>query len=515
MQVEHLVRSLVYALADSCWLAALLWLCYHLINWLMVLQPIHAYRLAGILVSFLLIGWITLWIMYVLGGVPVHVKIVNNYLSSVKIEISSLWIYVIACIYLVGLCFEMIRFFRGRWQLQFMAEDHEPLPEHWQSVLDQHLRWKNTTHSIRVALSKKVSSPLTFGWIKPLILFPLESVNYLDINEFKSILLHELAHVRRNDFFFQIIFDWMEILLFFNPFARDLFQTIRIEREKICDDEVVQTGISPLYYVSALHRCASNGFALSGTLGAVSKEMELLERVRRITQIGDKKKKTAPSLFWSALAAILVGIQFPALLVPNPSKAGLGMAVVEQLNPVIRTTANSPLNSLPSPKKKKNTDKTITNGQVIAGKKIKQTEQEFPGADLTDPTLLHAVGWQEKDKAITLFRALDQIRRPTQTEAGKMLLEAMSHLGPEEKIAWLQLMKKRLLQPLYEATASEQFSSVVPEYVLSLQKEELRLEAKVMLLIWMKWKEKNPGLTENIMDQHGLDSSLAPLISQQ
>jgi len=91
----------------------------------------------------------------------------------------------------------------------------------------------------------------------------------------------------------------------------------------------------------------------------------------------------------------------------------------------------------------------------------------------------------------------------------------MNHLSPEEKIAWLQLMKKRLLQPLYEATASEQFSSVVPEYVLSLQKEELRLEAKVMLLIWMKWKEKNPGLTENIMDQHGLDSSLAPLISQQ
>ena len=515
MQVEHLVRSLVYALADSCWLAALLWLCYHLINWLMMLQPIHAYRLAGILVSFLLIGWITLWIMYVLGGMPVHIKIANSYLSSVKIEISSLWINVIACIYLVGLCFEMIRFFRRGWQLQFMAEGHEPLPEYWQLVLDQHLRWMNKTHSIQVALSKKVSSPLTFGWIKPIILFPLASVNYLDINEFKSILLHELAHVRRNDFFFQIIFDSMEILLFFNPFARDLFQTIRIEREKICDDEVVQSGIAPLYYVSALHRCARNGFAMSGTLGAVSKEMELLERMRRITQTGDKKKKTAPSLFWSALAAILVGIQFPALLVSNPSNAGMEMAVVEQLNPVIRTTSNSPLNSLPPPKKKKKTDKTITNGQVNAGKKIKQSEQEFPNEDLTDPTLLYAVGWQEKGEASSLFPSLDQIRRPTQTEAGNILLEAMNNLSPEEKIAWLQLMKKRLMPPLYEAKDPEQFSSVVPEFVLSLQKEELRLKAKVMLLIWMKWKEKYPGLTENIMHQHGLDSTLAPLISQQ
>lgn len=515
MQVQHLVHSLVYSLADSCWLAAVLWLCYRLVSWLIPMQPVHAYRLAGIFVAVLFIGWVTLGTLHLLGGASLRVQFAHNYFSSGRFENSPWWMFAIAGMYLMGLCFQMIRFLKGRHQLQLMAMGYQPLPEHWQSILEQQKWWKNTTHSIRVVLSNKVSSPLTFGWIKPLILFPLASVNYLDINEFKSILLHELAHVRRKDYLYQIIFDWMEILLFFNPFARDLFRTIRIEREKCCDDEVMQSGIAPLHYFSALHWCARNGFALSGTLGAINKEMELLDRMRRISQSGYKKEKTAPSLFWSALATILIATQLPALLVPNTTMVGKEMAAVEQMKPIVRTTFHIPLASVASSQRKKKTDKSIKNPQVNSGKKIEPPGQEILATDLTDPSLLQAVNRQEKDEVTSLIRAINQIRHPTKMEVAKLFLEVMHELSREEKIAWLQLMKKRRMQPLTEATAPDPSFSALPDDVLSLQEEEYRLEAKIMLLIRIKWKEKNPGLAKDFIDRSAFDSTLSPLVSEQ
>lgn len=49
-------------------------------------------------------------------------------------------------------------------------------------------------------LSNTVASPVTFGFWKPVILLPVALVNKLTISEVESLIVHELTHIKYNDF---------------------------------------------------------------------------------------------------------------------------------------------------------------------------------------------------------------------------------------------------------------------------------------------------------------------------
>src|SRR5690348_1706213 len=51
--------------------------------------------------------------------------------------------------------------------------------------------------TVRVWLSDIVTSPVTIGYIKPVILLPIAAINQLSTQQIEAVLLHELAHIRR------------------------------------------------------------------------------------------------------------------------------------------------------------------------------------------------------------------------------------------------------------------------------------------------------------------------------
>ena len=57
----------------------------------------------------------------------------------------------------------------------------------------------------------------------------------------RSVLLHELAHVRRHDYVVNILQTLVETLLFYHPAIWWLSREIRIEREHCCDDLVLES----------------------------------------------------------------------------------------------------------------------------------------------------------------------------------------------------------------------------------------------------------------------------------
>jgi bla regulator protein BlaR1 len=71
--------------------------------------------------------------------------------------------------------------------------------------------------SVRLHVSEKLLVPFTAGFLKPIILFPLASINQLSVEQVEAILLHELAHIKRHDYLLNILQRVMEIVLFFNP----------------------------------------------------------------------------------------------------------------------------------------------------------------------------------------------------------------------------------------------------------------------------------------------------------
>jgi beta-lactamase regulating signal transducer with metallopeptidase domain len=137
--------------------------------------------------------------------------------------------------------------------------------------------------SIQLLESVLVHAPLTVGWLKPLILLPIGFVNQLSVAEVEAVLAHELAHIARRDWFFNLLQAFIETLFYYHPAVWWISQVIHRERENACDDAALAITGNPIAFAKALvqvQELATPAPALAMALGG--KRRTLLERVRRI-----------------------------------------------------------------------------------------------------------------------------------------------------------------------------------------------------------------------------------------
>src|SRR5690606_35849239 len=90
----------------------------------------------------------------------------------------------------------------------------EEVPPLWRELFNELKQTITIKPNVKFYLSSKVTVPLTIGYFKPIILFPIALVNNLDIKHVESILLHELAHIRRHDYLLNFIKIIIETILF-------------------------------------------------------------------------------------------------------------------------------------------------------------------------------------------------------------------------------------------------------------------------------------------------------------
>lgn len=137
---------------------------------------------------------------------------------------------------------------------------------------------------VRFRLSSKVNVPLIIGYFKPLVLLPLSVLSHLDQKQLEAVIIHELAHIRRNDYLLNLLKITIETILFFNPFVWLCSNVVETEREYACDDLVLQLTGEPLIYAHTLMKLEHlklehNLF----TLAITGKKFHLLNRIRRMT----------------------------------------------------------------------------------------------------------------------------------------------------------------------------------------------------------------------------------------
>ena len=98
--------------------------------------------------------------------------------------------------------------------------------------------------------------PLCFGFWRPVVLLPNEAVTW-EPDRLRSVLLHELAHIQRQDLRTQLLTTLARAVYWFHPLAWIAHhQTVRL-REQACDDQVLSAGQSPDGYARHLLDIAS------------------------------------------------------------------------------------------------------------------------------------------------------------------------------------------------------------------------------------------------------------------
>ena len=191
----------------------------------------------------------------------------------------------LSLIYLLAAAFLFIRFyFQYRHTQQLFTTGLQKADPEWRIFLQQAVQQMSIKKNVQIWLSSLVDTPVTLGFFKPVILLPIAAVNHLSIKQAEAIILHELNHIRRNDYLVNLLIACVDVILFFNPFARQLTGIIRKERENCCDDMVLQFCYEPHSYARALltleqNRMDSNTLSLAAT---GKDKYFLLNRVKRI-----------------------------------------------------------------------------------------------------------------------------------------------------------------------------------------------------------------------------------------
>ncbi|MEM6628469.1 MAG: M56 family metallopeptidase [Bacteroidota bacterium] len=122
----------------------------------------------------------------------------------------------------------------------------------WETRFQEWAQQMRIRRPVQLFYSQKVSEPLTLGHLRPLVLIPLGLLSQQSPQQIEALLLHELAHIRRYDYAWNILQSWIEILFFFHPAIWWLNQEIRESREHCCDDAAIAVSQDPLSYAQAL-----------------------------------------------------------------------------------------------------------------------------------------------------------------------------------------------------------------------------------------------------------------------
>ena len=175
---------------------------------------------------------------------------------------------------------------------------------------------------VKLLESGIVKVPVVIGVLKPVILLPLGLLANLPPDQLEAILLHELAHIRRGDYFANLVQSVAEILFFFNPAVLWVSSLIRDEREHCCDDIAVGATRSKAKFINALiafqEYSYGTGPALATAFPGTGKKTYLLDRARRIV---NNKNKTLNNMEKLSVLCCLVFVCTLLIFLSAPQRS--------------------------------------------------------------------------------------------------------------------------------------------------------------------------------------------------
>lgn len=199
----------------------------------------------------------------------------------------------------------------------------------------------DTRDGFPVLISGGIALPLATGFRHPAIALPSALVAQLSEDALEAVIVHEAAHLRRNDVWTNAFARMAEALLILNPAAWFIMRRIAREREIACDDWVVtRTGRGTAFAQTLLDLAGSIGTpAPIGAPSAIGYRHAIVERIERL--LDSRPRTVRPSLpalggssMLLAIVALVVQSISPVLAYAAPiAHAPQNIAVAACANP--------------------------------------------------------------------------------------------------------------------------------------------------------------------------------------
>ncbi|MEY4905445.1 MAG: hypothetical protein RLZZ292_3260 [Bacteroidota bacterium] len=159
----------------------------------------------------------------------------------------------VVLVWLLGVTVFVLRLLGGISYIYYLrTRMNFPPDEYWLELLQGLLKRTSIRKTVELVESALVRTPMVVGYLKPLILFPLGAINRLSEQEVEAILAHELAHIMRHDYLFNILQSLVEALFYYHPAVWWMSAQIRDERESACDEIAIDLLGNSMKYAKAL-----------------------------------------------------------------------------------------------------------------------------------------------------------------------------------------------------------------------------------------------------------------------
>jgi beta-lactamase regulating signal transducer with metallopeptidase domain len=186
-----------------------------------------------------------------------------------------------------------------------------------------------TTRPITLLESSEVEIPMTYGFFYPRLVVP-PTASLWEEQRRRAVICHELAHVVRFDSLTQLLASVAEAVYWPNPLVWLHSRRMRIERERACDDVVLQHGARASEYANQLLEIAAGNEIRVALALPMARRSQLSTRLLALldpkTRRGSVSKRSlglitlATFVILTTLAAIQVSAA-PAQSEPNPQPA--------------------------------------------------------------------------------------------------------------------------------------------------------------------------------------------------
>lgn len=330
---SHFLQSLGWATLNSFWQMALLWCLYLGATSFFKLSASQKYRfsVAAVFTGF---AWFLLSFVYYYGSgtassfafLEQQVTHSNNLLQIILTSASVA--------YLALLLVPSWRLFRN-WQFMRRIKRYglHKAGLEYRLFVQKAAAQIGIKKKVWVYVSDMVKSPVTFGYLKPIILLPVAVLNHLSVAQVEAVLLHELSHIKRYDYLVNLVISCIHTLLYFNPFVKLFIRNIESEREHCCDELVLQFGYDKVGYASALLTLEKASQQPVLAIAATGKN-HLLNRVEKIIGMEKKNKRMKFNHLAGLIAALFCILLFNSIMIiKEENKKGTFIAYEDLSNP--------------------------------------------------------------------------------------------------------------------------------------------------------------------------------------
>lgn len=224
--------------------------------------------------------------------------------ATPRVALPESWAMVAVAIWAFVASILLARVGVGLWELRRIRRDARPAAQNESAMLLAGIEQFGSRRNVELLVSRTLRVPTAVGFCRPAVIFPEWALAELSTQEQNSVLLHELAHLRRWDDWTNLAQQIVKAVFFFHPAVWWIERRLTLEREMACDHFVLSQTDDPHAYAQCLVAVAEKSLFRRGLAMAQAMVGRVRQTSQRVVEILEAKRPASRG--WKPGLAVVV-----------------------------------------------------------------------------------------------------------------------------------------------------------------------------------------------------------------